>query len=199
MTTDAEASPPDEASHPDELSREEVASTEIDWDDIDKASHQAHALLRDLAGSTVLADLLTGARQDLPRRLVEVDGAERVILLSPADRDWVLEILLGADAPSPDPATPSAEYSVLSLRGGFEFTIFHLSSADDGELVPSVTRFEQPGSCYTSSATVAQVLDTTSDTVALVLRRRAAQEVREPAPERVANALSRLTALGALR
>lgn len=205
MSTDTEAvgtqdaRPPDEA-HPDEAGRAELASAEVEWDDIDKASHQAHALLRDLAESALLSELLAEASQELARRLEEVAGTERVRLLSPADRDWVLEVLLDADSAPPEPAAPPAEYSVLSLRGGFGFTIYH--SSDAGEPVPSVVRFEQPGSCYTSSATLVQVLDTTGDTVALVLRRWTARPAGTPTdaePERVSAALNRLLAAGMLR
>ncbi|MFL6161970.1 MAG: hypothetical protein ACJ74U_07060 [Jatrophihabitantaceae bacterium] len=182
--------------------REELASTEIDWDDIDKASHHAHALLRDVAESALLEELIAAAVRELAHRLVEVDGTERVVLLAPADRDWILELLLGDDAPPPDPAAPSVEYSVLSLRGGFEFTIFHRDSTDDNGLVPSVTRFEQPGSCYTSSATLVQTLGTTSETVALVVRRPTRQPAEgstEAVPARTTAVLSRLAALGMSR
>jgi bacterioferritin-associated ferredoxin len=206
MTTHTATTRADEAGHSDagsredEISREEITGTEIDWDDIDKASQQAHALLRELAASAALRELIAEACQELDRRLVETDGADRVVLLSPADRDWILEILIGDDAPPPDPAAPAAEYSVLSIRGGFEFTIFHPGSA--GELVPSVTRFEQPGSCYTSRATLVQVLGTTRDTVALVLRRRTTRPDSVPAkaaPERIASVLSNLSATEAPR
>ncbi len=176
--------------------RQSVAATEIDWDDIDKASHQSHALLRELAESELLAELVAEAVEDLGRRLAEVDHTERLLLLSPTDRDWVLEVLVGDDAPPAEPAPPSTAYSVLSVRGGFNFTIFHRDGTD-GRLVASVTRFEQPGSCYTCRASLVQTLGTTNDTLALILRRRTAPIAEHAAadPERIASVRARLRAV----
>lgn len=141
----------------------------IDWSDLEHAGRDTRQLLRELeADPTRLQGLLTSVTVDesLLAASEEGDSASFVAFAVSGGGDRLgLEVIAAGDRQRAH-AHPYC-YSTVILDGGYQHTWLH---EDEVGTTPYLTRFEQPGSCYTMHHSLVHRTEARADTLALTIR-----------------------------
>lgn len=199
-----------------------LTEIDLDWADFEGAGRQSRRFLRELVADTPRLREMVFAVEDDSSLLAMCERHQLFdcIVLHVAKSGWRLEIHVST-GDQPDQAhSHDFSFSSLVLHGGYEHTWYKPSSSHPGDgqgngrtsghealpsaaepgarqtdLVPFVTRFEQPGSCYSIHQGVVHTATATDDTVAIVLRGPAEttssngrEDGFEPRPEAQMNA-----------
>lgn len=174
-----------------------LTEIDLDWADFEGAGRQSRECLRELAADKSRLREMVFAVQENSSLLGMCERHQLFdcIVLNDAKSGWRLEVHVSTGDELDQPHSHSFSFSSLVLHGGYEHTWYKPSSPHSGagqgngrtsksevlpssdepeaqraDLVPYVTRFEQPGSCYSIHQSVVHAATATDDTVAIVLR-----------------------------
>ncbi|MFB7947257.1 hypothetical protein ACFC6L_20335 [Kitasatospora phosalacinea] len=171
----------------------------LDWTDFEKAGAESRAFLRELVEDKALLRELVYRIEDRPDLLAMCERhqlLDYIVVEDALDRGFRLRIHLSTQDHLDRPHDHRFSFSSLIVTGGYEHTWHHpvralydASGADDtavrhqsvnapdlrdevglGDLVPYVTRREEPGACYTLHHSTIHTTFTTPDTVSIFLR-----------------------------
>jgi hypothetical protein len=175
-----------------------LTQIDIDWTDFEGAGRQGRQCLRDLAADKSQLREMVLAVQDDPKLLgmCELRESFDCIVLHHAESGSRLEVHVSTGQHVDYPHDHCFSFSSFIVCGGYDHTWYkptHSRDDQDGDgstpehgvqlgsgggepatqeadLVPYVTRFEQPGSCYSIHHSVIHATATADDTVSLFLR-----------------------------
>jgi hypothetical protein len=175
-----------------------LTEIDIDWTDFEGAGQQSRQYLRDLTADKSRLREMVLAVQDDPK-LLEICERHQLfdcIVLHDAESGSRLEVHVSTGQHVDHPHDHRFSFSSFIVCGGYDHTWYKPARPRDeqdgdgaalahgaqlrsggGELatqqaalVPYVTRFEQPGSCYSLHHSVIHATATADDTVSLFLR-----------------------------
>lgn len=175
-----------------------LTEIDIDWTDFEGAGQQSRQYLHDLAADKSRLREMVLAVQDDPKLLgiCERHQLFDCIVLHDAESGSRLEVHVSTGQHVDHPHDHCFSFSSFIVCGGYDHTWYkpapprdeqdgdgatpahggQLRSGGDepatqqADLVPYVTRFEQPGSCYSIQHSVIHATAPTDDTVSLFLR-----------------------------